>query len=180
MLCGFWNVGGWSTDPLSENHKLRSECVLSSDIDIIGIAETHLVLNKVVTVNGYSWFGHNRKSIHVKAKCGSGGVGFLVKNELCEQFNVSILDNSYEGILWLRLTHKESSETIITACVCYLPPEYSTRYVDAHDFFDTLLLQLHNYHSSGVTYVCGDFNSRCGNLLDYVEDVDALSNRDVR
>ncbi len=79
----------------------------------------------------------------------------------------------------MKLVHKVSNETGMVACVCYLPPENSTRHVDASDFFDTLLLQIHNYHVDDITYVCGDFNGRCGNLLDYVEGVDSVENREI-
>ena len=33
----------------------------------------------VIGMDGYSWFSNNRNNIHIRAKKGSGGIGFLVK-----------------------------------------------------------------------------------------------------
>jgi len=52
-------------------------------------------------MNGYKWFGKNRQDLHKNAKRGSGGVGFLIKNHLVETFEIGILSESIEGILWI-------------------------------------------------------------------------------
>lgn len=39
-------------------------------------------------------FGHNRKTVH-KNVSGSGGVGLLVKEYLCNQFELNVVDDSY-------------------------------------------------------------------------------------
>ena len=49
------------------------------DFDLTGIAETHLSGDQVLEIDCNAWFGSNRKNIHIKAKKGSGGVGFLTK-----------------------------------------------------------------------------------------------------
>ena len=53
------------------------------DLDIIGMAETHLMNDKLLEIDGYSWFGNNRKYIHIKAKKGLGGVGMFYKKWHC-------------------------------------------------------------------------------------------------
>ena len=75
-------------------------------------------------MSGYTWFGQNRTSLHFRAKKGSGGVGFLVRNSLFNQFYINVCEDSYEGILWLELKDKQNSK-ILRACVCYLVPEFS-------------------------------------------------------
>ena len=70
--------------------------------------------------------------IHVRAKTGSGGVGFFIKVELLNYFDVSVLDDTSEGILWLKLV-------TLLHCVCYLPPENSSRRIDVNTYFDSLL-----------------------------------------
>ena len=92
-------------------------------------------------VNG---FGNNRKLLHRNAKRGSVGVGFFVRNDLFLDFNVSVLDDNNEGILWLKLTHKSENFTILP-CVCYLPPKNSSRYFDVNNFFDNLLSDIYRY-----------------------------------
>ena len=45
-------------------------CVLELDLDVIGIAESHLKKEEILLVDGYTWFGQNRESLHVNAKDG--------------------------------------------------------------------------------------------------------------
>lgn len=160
-----------------DNYILRESCLLKCDLDILGIAETHLLHDNVLQVEGYKWFGLNRTIIHKRAKLGSGGIGFLVKNQLFNVFDISIVQNSFEGILWLKLVHKITKDAIFP-CVCYLPPENSSRYFDVHAFYD-ILADIYRFQNEGVVYVCGDFNSRCGDLEDFICGVDSLPPRDV-
>ena len=99
MKCGFWNVRGWNNNPDSDNYNLRLSCILNKQIDILAVAETHLCKDDVLNINGYSWFGLNRKLIHINARKGSGGVGFLIKNDLLEIYDINILNKEHEGIL---------------------------------------------------------------------------------
>jgi len=50
-------------------------------------------------------------------------------------FDISILDASVEGILWLKLVHK-LEHTVVLRCVCYLPPENSSRTHDVNGFMN--------------------------------------------
>ena len=64
-------------------------------------------------------------------------------------------------------------------CVCYLPPENSSRQEDVLCFYDDLLADIYQYQSLGTVCIFGDLNSRCGDLKDYIEGVDVLNERDV-
>ena len=64
-------------------------------------------------------------------------------------------------------------------CVCYLPPENSSRRTDANVFYDTLLADLYKYQNLGTIFICGDFNGRCGNLEDFISGVDNIEHRNV-
>lgn len=79
ISAGFWNVNNWNKDFISENNKFRSYCINNLDLDIVGIAETHLKGGDILKVNGYHWIGQNRKHRHRNAKTGSGGIGIFVK-----------------------------------------------------------------------------------------------------
>ena len=124
---------GWKTNCDSDNFILRDMSLKHLDLDIIGIAETHLKGSEVLKVEHYTWFGSNRQNIHVRARTGFGGVGFLIHNDLCSLFDISIVDNSNEGILWLKLVHRFDNN-VFYPCVCYLPPENSSRSVDVHNY----------------------------------------------
>ena len=87
-------------------------------------------------------------------------------------FDVSVLDNLYEVILWVSFKHKPSF-------VCYLPPHGSSRYVSAHEFYDQLLTNIYEYQHLGQFIICGDFNSRIGDMPDYIEGVDFLPEKNV-
>ena len=42
-----------------------------------------------------------KKKKHVKAKKGSGGIGFFVKNSFINRYKIEGLDSEHEGIMWL-------------------------------------------------------------------------------
>ena len=77
-------------------------CMNHLSLDIIGLAETHLKNSEKLQIAGYRWFGQNRENVHRKAKCGSGGVGFLVKEHILNEFDCKILDDATEDGLNLR------------------------------------------------------------------------------
>ena len=100
-------------------------------------AETHPTDNNILELDGYHWVGNNRKVLHKNARNGSVGVGFFILNDLFLNFDVSVLDDSNEGILWLKLSHK-SRYVCILPCVCFLPPENVSRFFDVSNFYDSL------------------------------------------
>ena len=129
-------------------------------------------------VDGYKWYGNNRTNLHTNARRGSGGVGCFVKNDIFLTYDVQILDANTDGIMWISLTPKATGECICI-CICYLPPENSTRAVDAESFFATLMEQIYIYQNTGKIIICGDFNSRCGLEQDIIEGVDDVMPREI-
>jgi hypothetical protein len=172
-------VRGWVEDTDSDNYLVRYRCLSHVNLDIIGLAETHLRGKTELDIDNYRWIGQNRTALHINARRGSGGVACLVHKRLLQYFSISKLDDSEEGILWVRLASVKH-DIGINICVCYLPPEGTSRYVNPQEFYDTLLSQVFNYQNhGGVTYLMGDFNGRCGSLLDYIEGVDDVPERSV-
>ena len=155
---------------------VRQKCLELFDLDIIGVVESHLRANNSLQLEDYEWIGHNRINLHIGARRGSGGVGCFVHKRLLQHFKHTVLDKSEEGILWIKLTaiHCDFS---IGICVCYLPPD-GTRYINPHDFYDSLIMQLQEYQQSFDTFfICGDFNGRTGNKPDFIEGVDPVTER---
>lgn len=105
-------------------------------------------------------------------------MGFLVKNDILKVFTVSVQDDSTEGILWLKFIARNGPGSFLT-CVCYLPPIDSTRGIDANEFFDQLICQIHQYCKDSMFYICGDFNARCSDLQDFIAGVDSIPERQV-
>lgn len=62
----------------------------------------HLHVGNVIDINGYRWFGFHRRDIHVNAPKPSGGVGILVRNWLIDQFEITVIDKIYDGILGIK------------------------------------------------------------------------------
>ena len=92
--------------------------------------------------------------------------------------DVSVLDDTSEGILWLKLNHRFENVTLLS-CVCYLPPGNSSRRIDVNTYFDSLLTDICNYQNPGSIFICGNFNSRCGELDDFISGVDHIEHRNV-
>ena len=155
-------------------------CSQTIDLDIIGISKTHLVRDDCLSVPGYKWFGHNRTTLHKRALRRSGGAGWLIKDSIINNYNVSVIDSSYEGILWLEVAAKNLPNTILMRmAVCFLPPGCSSRHVNAAEFLDTLLHQVYEYQHNGITMISGDFNSRVGSLFDCIVGVDEIPPRNI-
>ena len=57
-------------------------------------------------------------------------VGFLIRNEICTLFDIKVLDNLFEGILWLKMKHKLNGFCMLP-CVCYLPLEHWCRQAES-------------------------------------------------
>ena len=156
-----------------------ASCIYKRDLHIIGLAETHLIGENNINIDGYKWYGNNRKLLHVRARNGSGGVGILVKDEIHSQFDIRKVDESIDGILWLCFSERKNEDNCFFVCVVYLPPEHSARSVNIHDFFDTLMTQIHTVPCGKQFFLCGDWNSRVADIDDYIQGIDYLPERNV-
>ena len=100
----------------------------------------------------------------------------FIKMSFLNKFRYCILDDTYDDILWVKFWNADSSFCV---CVCYLPPDGSTRTNDAEEFYRILTEQVYQYQNIGNIHICGDFNSRCGEGSDYIEGVDDVIERDI-
>jgi hypothetical protein len=91
--------------------------------------------------------------------------------------NWPFLRDSFEGILWISLEHKFTSLKLII-CTCYLPPYNSSRQIDVQNVYDNLLTDIYEFQSLNDTmFICGDVNSRCGDMSDFIEGIDQIQER---
>ena len=97
---------------------------------------------------------------------------------LLEKFEINVENKTMEDILWLKIESLFSKESVYL-CICYLPPENSSRQVDAEQFYAELMKQVYQYQNCGKIIICGDFNSRIGEESDYIEGVDNIPIRQV-
>ena len=135
-----------------------------SNCDIISINETWFKNDlDHIDIDGFRWWGHNRKLLNKKCRSGSGGVGVLIRNKLCYEYDINIIDKSFEGILCLKFTDKMSDYSFIFMSI-YLPPENSMYGRDPHPFYNHLLGLLYSNEDIDAVYLAGDVNGRVGNL----------------
>ena len=158
----------------NESVLFRENVVTQLNYDIFAISESHLRPNDSITLNGYTWYGHNRTQLSINAVRGSGGVGFFIKDSVLSLFDVYELDKSYEGIFWIKLVAKQDESLQIYVCACYLTPESSCRGNVAQEFFDTLLTQVYLYSDGSPIVIAGDFNAQLGTSSDYNEILDQV------
>ena len=97
---------------------MRETCLDPLKLDTIGLAEAHLINKHELKLKNYDWYGHNRRGIHFRQKMESRGVGFLINKTVLKDNYVSILNDSSEGIMWLKLNHKRR----LCSMLCLLSP----------------------------------------------------------
>ena len=93
-------------------------------------------------------------------------------------YNVEVVDKSYDGILIMKLIHKISN-VVILLCVGYLPPENSVWGRDASSFYEHLVSNIYIHSDADYFIICGDLNSRFGNEKDFIPDIDDIMERNI-
>ena len=111
---GFWNVRGWNPNAETDNSIIRRSIIDFLELDIVGIAESHLKGNEILNQPGFIWFGHNRQALHVNARTGSGGVGLLVRDYLLNCFAIYMVKDDTEGILWIKFSAYSVHKTMVS------------------------------------------------------------------
>ena len=166
---------------LSPNtRKLKTEIINNLNFDIFALSETKFSNDDQLHefTNSYHIIYHNRRTIHRDAPTASGGVAILLAKSVFDNFTVETLDNTFEGILVIKLINKYTKSDIIIAA-CYLPPEGSARGRDASSFFTHLLQTVYLYSETDKLLILGDFNARIGILEDTCDSFDDVPPRKI-
>jgi len=165
---GCWNVNGFTqkTVKAKASFGLRKDIISHLGFDILALSETHLKEDEQLNLPGYRWVGNNRHTLHSRAKKGSGGVGFLIKDDLLEHYDYEVLDKTYEDLLWIKLVNKKDKAGIYL-CSCYLPPASSSRGNSSQQFFSQLSSDINQLGEGFPIFVMGDLNARVGDMQDY-------------
>ena len=138
------------TDFICLNH-LKQASIFRQNVidclnsDLISICETHLKENEVKSQPGYKWIGHNRFNLNPNAVRGSGGVGFQIKLSLLQKGDIALLDNTFEDLLWIKLTEKTDPDNGAYFCSCYLPPSGSSRGDTSQQIYNKLTSDVYQY-----------------------------------
>ena len=117
-------------------------------------------------IEGYECFAHNRQFRNRKLNRTFGGIQVLVKRNLLREYDVQILDKTFDGILCLQFKSKISDYCFIVIS-CYLPPSNSVWGRDGTSFYSHLLSLVYLYADVDAMFIMGDLNSRFGDTQEY-------------
>ena len=112
-LC--WNINGWKDNHII--HDVLENCTP----DIFIIVETHLAPKHHIKVNTYKAICHNRIHTYRNARRHYGGVCILLKEDIFYDYNVSIKDKNFDGILAISIECKMLKLSLLVIAA-YLPP----------------------------------------------------------
>ena len=138
------------------------------DFEIVCLVETWYVGR--FEVDGFKTFVSNRSYKHKKAKKESGGVALLVRNDVRKHVTKQL--SSSDDSIWVKLDKNNFGlKHNLFLCCSYLIPEKSSIFTwKSIDVCQLLEGDVSKYLKLGDVYMCGDFNSRTGNGLDYVHN----------
>lgn len=179
---GYWNPNGWHSNPKTSdgilNYDFKCNLLVGFNFDVFCISETHLTSNCDLQVDGYTWFGRNRKNKHVKARKGSGGVGAFIKTDILKDYDIKPAVTDMDGIMWLEFSPKNVSGecTGFSICVAYCPPVNSP-HCTSNLFFEELYNLICEKQLHGPFIIGGDLNARIGYDADYIEGTDPVPPR---
>ena len=159
LRIGSWNVCGFATD-----ERKRMEIVgqvRRHDLDVVGIQESWEKDGTEVgsKVEEYAWIGKKREGQKPKSR-GAGGVGFLVKDYLCDIVEV-IDDTKFDESIWIRVPGERGKRDMFVGNI-YMPPESKSRVSDIQRRFGEIAEDVQKYKKQGEVMLVGDFNARVG------------------
>ena len=101
-----------------------------------------------------------------------GGFVLIIKNSIKKHVKV-VKQNDH--VIWLSLTNLVNSlDSKIFICAVYVPHEKSVHRDLENDEFLSIQKDIEKFSSQGIVYPLGDWNSRTGDLLDYVDSKNIL------
>ena len=130
---------------------------------------------------------HVCRQVVKTAKRNSGGITVLIRKEI--EMYIEHVKSYGEGIIWFKLPKEHTgTQYDIYLCCTYIPPINSPRHLlSDENMFDVLYGDILKYNDLGYCIIYGDFNSRCGDLSDFIdsfndtEDIDCMNyNTDVK
>ena len=129
-------------------------------------------MDRQLELEGYTWEGNNRSKQHIRARKGYGGVGIFITNSLYDRYHVTVEFKDYEDMLGILFSDKNSGYCFLVYSL-YLPPETSTVFNNAPEFFYRILVEMYKRVEIDAIYLVGDLNAKLGALSD-VTDIDGI------
>ena len=138
--------------------------------DLLCFTEIKTDNTDIISFQGYSSFDQPRKRPYLRK---SGGISIYFKNKFSNFLKIIETESDY--VLWVEIskTLTQTEENVILGVV-YIPPENSNYYNE--DEFLILENEILSFSSENkFVLLSGDFNAKTGQLRDYTERDDFLS-----
>ena len=167
-----WNIEGLKSKIYGNKWEDPEFIKLAKKHDIIAITESQIGNDVNIEMDGY--IEKRPRMVRPKPKKAvkhSGGIVCLVKTELANR--IEIIKSKSVNIMWVKIRTNRGNSDIMMA-ITYLSPENST-YSKTHSpdkTWDILRNEIGKYRKDYKISLIGDFNSRTGQLLDYVQNDD--------
>ena len=170
-----WNIRGCygNKDGVKIN-KLQDQNVVDilSRYDIVFLQETHLdhETSQNMSLTHFAPGVHYVRQKRGKAHKSSGGISVFIKEKY--RSRVKFLPRNNSDIAWLHIAHPSNTSKIKSdvylGCV-YIPPDNSSFGKSyTHQIWDSLEHDCEEFTSKGQVILCGDFNARTGNCVDFI------------
>lgn len=154
---GFLNVCG-----LKRRMQYPDFCSFIQNYDIICLAETKLDASDVISLDGYTFYSQPRRQKYTRK---SGGLGFLVRNNISNYVKVVEAETEYISRLKLSKQFHKHEQDIMIASV-YIPPQQSKFF--SNDEFEVFEKEITSVCSQyDYIFIMGDFNAQTGDLEDF-------------
>ena len=173
MKINVLNVNGWN----KSNHNLREELIKFGNPDVMCVTETHLKNDETLSIDGFDFYGSNRKTEQSPLK-GSGGIGIFTRKTLSNVFAIKKSFTFQDYVMGITLSHKCDLENYLMLYVVYLPPQNS-RYSELNETaLNHLIIDIYRNSNAENIIICGDFNARIGDKDD-CPDTEGIIKRHV-
>ncbi len=158
------------------NLSAKEQILYGLQADAALLSETWSTEEEGINLDGFTAYYEKRSTAHVRARRGTGGLAFVVKNEILSRYTVKQLFIDREEVIVLQLTHRLTGFTL-TLLGIYLPPETSVYSQDPDQFFESLVSFLYEQCNDDLIVLLGDINARISDKKDYIEGIDDLPPR---
>ncbi len=121
-----------------------------------------------LNIDNFKSYHFCRKVKNKNSKRSSGGISAYIPVRFKDI--VEIIESKHEDLLWVRFKHQHiSTDRDIYLCIVYIKPANSVNQGQQFDTFQVLQEEILAYSRLGHIILGRDFDSRNGNLTDYIE-----------
>ena len=164
---GFWNINGLSQEK-SETEDFQD---FIKNFDIVFLSETWQSATSIHELQHPKEYSYEFVCRTKNCRKGRGSGGILVYYKSKLKNKLAVHDNTFDNILWLKVSKGVICDKEIYIAGVYNSPKNS-KYAKNNNcnVLDTLRCQLNHFSSTDILIIGGDFNSRIGVQSDFITE----------